>query len=49
MPLVDDVISQLGKSTWFTALDLQSDFWHIRMAPEDVKKIALVAKTGLYD
>jgi predicted aspartyl protease len=22
MPLVDDVISQLGKSTWFTALDL---------------------------
>jgi hypothetical protein len=26
MPLVDDVISQLGKSTWFTALDLQSGF-----------------------
>ncbi len=22
MPLVDDVISQLGKSTWFTTLDL---------------------------
>jgi hypothetical protein len=22
MPLVDDVISQLGKSAWFTALDL---------------------------
>jgi len=27
MPLVDDVISQLGKSTWFTALDLESEFW----------------------
>jgi hypothetical protein len=26
MPLVDDVISQLGKSTWFSALDLQSGF-----------------------
>jgi len=26
MPLVDDVISQLGKSAWFTALDLQSRF-----------------------
>jgi len=24
MPLVEDVISQLGKSIWFTALDLQS-------------------------
>jgi hypothetical protein len=49
MPLVDDVISQLGKSTWFTALDLQSAFWQIRMAPEDMKKTALFTKTGLYD
>jgi len=49
MPLVDDVISQLGKSAWFTALDLQSGFWQIQMAPEDMKKTALVTKTGLYD
>ncbi|CAK9229861.1 unnamed protein product [Sphagnum troendelagicum] len=35
MPLVEDVISQLGKSAWFTALDLQSGFLQIRMAPED--------------
>jgi hypothetical protein len=49
MPLVDDVISQLEKSTWFTALDLQSGFWQIRMAPKDVKKTALITKTGLYD
>ncbi len=26
MPLVDDVISQLGRSAWFTALDLQLGF-----------------------
>jgi hypothetical protein len=49
MPLVEDVISQLGKSSWFTALDLQSGFWQIRMAPEDVKKTALITKIGLYD
>jgi hypothetical protein len=49
MPLVEDVISQLGKSAWFTTLDLQSGFWHIRMAPEDKKKTALITKTGLYD
>jgi len=49
MPLVDDVISQLGKSAWFTALDLQSGFWQIRMVPEDMKKTTLVTKTGLYD
>jgi hypothetical protein len=49
MSLVDDVIDQLGRSTWFTALDLQSGFWQIRMAPEDMKKTALITKTGLYD
>jgi len=49
MPLVEDVIDQLGKSTWFTALDLQSGFWQIRMAPEDMKKTALITRTGLYD
>ncbi len=49
MLLVDDVICQLGKSAWFSALDLQSGFWQIRMAPENVKKTALVTKTGLYD
>jgi hypothetical protein len=49
MPLVEDVISQLGKSAWFTALDLQSGFWQIRMAPEDIGKIALVTKSGLFE
>jgi putative transposase len=49
MPLVADVISQLGNSSWFTALDLQFGFWQIRMAPEDMKKITLITKTGLYD
>jgi putative transposase len=49
MPLVEDVISQLGKSAWFTTLDLQSGFWQIRMALEDMKKTALITKTGLYD
>jgi hypothetical protein len=48
MPLVEDVISQLGKSTWFTTLDLQSGFWQIQMALEAVKKTALITKMGLY-
>jgi hypothetical protein len=49
MPLVEDVIDQLGSSAWFTALDLQSTFWQIRMAPKDVKKTVLITKTELYD
>ncbi len=49
MPLVEDVIDQLGNSSWFTTLDLQSGFLQIRMAPEDIKKTALITKIGLYD
>jgi putative transposase len=49
MPLVDDVISQLGRSAWFSALDLQSGFWQIKMAPEDIEKTALVTKSGLFE
>ncbi len=49
MPLLEDVIDQLGNSSWFTALDLQLGFWQIQMAPEDIKKTALITKTGLYE
>jgi hypothetical protein len=49
MPLVEDIISQLGKSAWFTALDLQSGFWQIKMALEDMGKTALVTKSGLFE
>jgi hypothetical protein len=49
MLLVEDVISQLGKLAWFIALDLQSGFWKIRMALEDMKKTTLITKTWLYD
>jgi hypothetical protein len=27
MPLIDDVLDQLGKSTWFVTLDFQFGFW----------------------
>jgi hypothetical protein len=49
MPLVDDVISQLGKLAWFTALDLKFSFWQIQMAPKDMKKTTLITNTWLYD
>jgi hypothetical protein len=49
MPLVEDVISQLGKSAWFTALDLQLGFWQIKMAPKDMGKTTLVTKSGLFE
>ncbi len=49
MPLISDVLFQMGNSQWFSALDLQSGFWHIRMSQDDVKKTAIITKFGLYD
>jgi hypothetical protein len=47
MPLIEDVLNQLRHSEWFSALDLQSRFWQIPMAPDDVKKITMITKSGL--
>jgi putative transposase len=49
MPLIDDVLNQLRHSKWFLVLDLQSGFWQIPMALDDVKKIAMITKSGLYE
>jgi hypothetical protein len=44
MPLIDDVLNQLGKLTWFTTLDLQYGFWQILMVLEDIKKTMIITK-----
>jgi hypothetical protein len=49
MPLIDDVLSQMGSAGWFIALDLHSGFWHIRMNYDDVKKMMFIIKTCLYE
>jgi hypothetical protein len=49
MPLIKDVKNQLGKSQWFFPFDLQSRFWQIKMALEDIWKSALITKLGLFD
>jgi hypothetical protein len=49
MPLIDDVFSQMGSIQWFSALDLQYGFWQIRMLLDDIKKIAIIMKSNLYD
>jgi len=49
MPLINDVLSQMGSSQWFSALHLQSNFWHIQMSRDDVKKTTIIIKSSLYD
>jgi hypothetical protein len=49
MPLIDDVLFQMGNNQWFSALDLQFGFWQIQMSLNDIKKTAIITKSGLYD
>jgi hypothetical protein len=49
MPLINDVLDQLGELDWFPTLDFQSRFWQIPMAPEDIKKITVITKSRLYE
>jgi hypothetical protein len=44
MPLIDDVLSQMGSAGWFIALDL-----HSGMNYDDVKKMMFIIKTCLYE
>jgi hypothetical protein len=49
MPLIEDVLNQIGHSKWFSTLDLQFGFWQILMAPKDVKKTTVITKSALYE
>ena len=40
LPRVDDLLDQLGKSSYFSTLDLASGFWQIKMHPASQEKTA---------
>ena len=47
--LTDDLLDQLGESKFFSALDLASGYWQIRVHPDSQEKTAFVMPQGLYD
>ena len=49
LPRIDDVLDQLGKSRYFSTLDLASGYWQIKVHPESVEKTAFVTPQGLYE
>jgi hypothetical protein len=49
LPLIKDVLAQLGKSTTFLAHDLYLGFWQIRMVSEDINKTTLITNNGLFE
>jgi hypothetical protein len=49
MPLIKDVLMQLGKSSWFSTFNLQLKFGQINMADEDICKTVVITKFKLFE
>ena len=49
LPLIDDLLDQLGKSHYFTTLDLASGYWQIRVDKPSREKTAFITHQGLFE
>ena len=49
LPRIDDLLDQLGRSKYFSTLDLASGFWQIKVHPKSREKTAFVTPQGLYE
>jgi len=46
---INDLIYQLGKTKYFSMLDLAVGYWQIQMHPDSVEKTAFVNDIGIYE
>ena len=49
LPRMDDLLDQLGRSKFFSTLDLASGYWQVKMHPDSCEKTALITHQGLYE
>ncbi|VDI37074.1 Hypothetical predicted protein [Mytilus galloprovincialis] len=48
LPLIDDILSLLGGSKWFTCLDLKSGYYQVLMDEESKEKTVFTCHKGLF-
>ena len=49
MSTAEDLFQRLGKSKYYTKIDLSKGYWQIPVAEEDVEKTAFITPDGTYD
>ena len=47
LPRIDDLLDQLGRSRFFSTLDLAAGYWQIRVHPNSIEKTAFITPQGL--
>ncbi|MCG8033371.1 MAG: DDE-type integrase/transposase/recombinase [Candidatus Thiodiazotropha taylori] len=48
LPVIDDILAQLGQAKYFTSLDLKSGYWQVLMYDSDKEKTAFACHRGLF-
>ena len=48
LPKIDEIVTSLGGSQWFSSLDLQNGYWQVPLAPEAKEKTAFCTPQGLW-
>ena len=49
LPKIDDVLKEFGQKQYYTALDLKSGYFHIKVHPDSRHLLAFLTKQGLYE
>ena len=49
LPVIDDILALLGKTKYFTSLDLKSGYWQVSMKESDKEKTTFACHWGLFE
>ena len=49
LPLIDDMLDQLGRLKFFSTLDLAAGYWQVQVHPDLREKTAFITHQGLYE